>query len=132
MHVSRLFELPTLSVTVETLVTRLQQYRWPMGVELDFQNAVAAWLDREHVRYRREFDLGAAGTIDFHFPDNRIGLELKVQGSPAAVMRQLQRYAQSPEIAALVLLTGRAALARCAPSLSGKPVHVVTTWAGGL
>jgi hypothetical protein len=121
------------AVTAEWLVERLPLRRWPIGVELDFQNAVAEWLNRQDVRYEREYHLREADIIDFYFPDGRIGLELKVKGSPAAVMRQLQRYARSPEVDALILMTGHASLAAgCADMLAGKPVHVVATWAGGL
>lgn len=123
------------AVTVDWLVANLQRYRWPIGVELDVQNAVAEWLRRRDVRYEREYHLREADIIDFYFPDHHIGLELKVKGSPASVMRQLQRYARSPEVDALILMTGHAALAAgCAASLSlaGKPVHVIATWAGGL
>lgn len=120
-------------VDIEWLVAQLPQHRWPIGVELDFQNAVATWLNRQDVRYQREYHLREADIIDFYFPDNRIGLELKVKGSPGAVMRQLQRYARSPEVAALILMTPHASLAASvASSLSGKPVHLVATWAGGL
>lgn len=132
---SSLFTPPTAPMTVAMLAKRIPQYRWPVGVELDFQNAIAAWLDRERINYRREYELGG-GPIDFYFPDNRIGLELKVKGSQAAVLRQLQRYAQSAEIDAIVLLSSHAAhtglLPSVATTLAGKPVHVILTWAGGL
>lgn len=129
-----LFPLPSIAITLDALIVGLTGYRWTCGVELGFQNAVAAWLDHHHVNYRREYDLGT-GPIDFYFPDYRIGLELKVKGSVPAVLRQLQRYAQSSEIDALILLTGRATLAagcRRAETLNSKPLHVIATWAGGL
>lgn len=140
-----LFPPVTRAITVGELSIRLPQYRWPFGVERDFQNAVAEWLTREGVTFEREYSTGH-GPIDFYLPDNRIGLELKVKGSPAAVLRQLQRYAQSDAIDALVLLTGKATLKCMATAdgssdrrrgtidyrLNGKPVTVVSTWAGGL
>lgn len=53
-----------------------------------------------------------------------IGIEVKVAGAPAAVLRQLIRYAQHTRIEGLLLVTTRAA--HSVPEvLEGKPVQVV-------
>src|SRR5574341_431700 len=105
-----MFTTPRAATTVLHLASLLTQRRWPIGLELDFQNAVAAVLDQANVNYVREYQTGD-GPIDFYFPEDHIGLELKVKGSPAAVVRQLQRYAKCDDIAVIVLLTGHASLA---------------------
>lgn len=54
---------------------------------------------------------------------DRVGIELKVDGSWAAVLRQLDRYAASPDLDALVLVTTRRSIAReMPPLLRGKPL----------
>lgn len=111
-----------------TFIASLQAYRMPVGSEADFQVAVAEVLTRGNYTYSREHDLGDAGRIDFFLPAVGLGLELKVQGSPSDVARQLLRYAQSPEIAALVLITGRARLGALPPTLNGKPLFVAGLW----
>jgi hypothetical protein len=68
------------------------------------------WLDGDK-RNRIDFVVG------------RIGVELKVDGSPAAVLRQLDRYAAAAELDAVTLVTTRRAHLRGLPSeLRGKPV----------
>jgi hypothetical protein len=68
----------------------------------------------------------AAERIDFMV--GRVGIELKVDGGNAEVLRQLDRYAASPDVDALVLITSRRRLVAGLPAeLRGKPlvgIHV--------
>lgn len=53
----------------------------------------------------------------------RVGIELKVDGGWAEVLRQLDRYAASPDVDALILITSRRRLASGLPAeLRGKPL----------
>jgi hypothetical protein len=110
----------------ETLLAALTRYRMPVQHESDLQLTIGLVL--EGVGYdgafEREYDLGAAGRIDFYFPSWRIGLEVKVGGSAASVLRQLHRYAESPAIAVLCLVTTRVRHRDVPRSLLGKPVLV--------
>jgi hypothetical protein len=109
----------------------LRSFRIPTTDERASQDAVERILRGAGIDHVREYDLGRAhGRIDFYLPAALIGLELKVDGSPAEVMRQLQRYAQSPEIGHLLLLTGRSRLTSVPRALHGKPIRVVSLWSG--
>lgn len=70
----------------------------------------------------------AVDRIDFMV--GKVGLELKIKGSWPEVARQLDRYAASADIGALVLVTSRRRLASNWPlELRGKPfftIHVGT------
>lgn len=113
------------------VVELLRSYRIPFGVEAATQDAIARLFDEHGVGYVREFDLGPThGRIDFYLPDERIGLEVKTQGSPSAVAEQLMRYATAPEVDRLVLVTGRVRLGQLPPILNGKPLDVVSLWRG--
>lgn len=120
-------------MTAEQIVARLRAFRIRTGQEMAFQDDVATILTREGLRegceFEREYDLGPGrGRIDFYVPGIKCGLELKVKGSVADVARQLQRYASSHEIDALVLVTGRTRLNAMPAILGGKPVHLVSMW----
>jgi hypothetical protein len=116
-------------VTAEQIVARLRAFRIRTGQEMAFQEDVATILTREGCAFEREYDLGPGrGRIDFYIREIRCGLELKVKGSLADVARQLQRYATSAEIDALVLVTGRTRLNAMPDTLGGKPVHLVSMW----
>jgi hypothetical protein len=100
--------------------------------ELELQTLIASVLTEEGIAFDRERRLGAAGVIDFYVPAARVGIEVKVDGSPAFVRRQLMRYAGSAEISELLLVTTRAPhLSLRGGSLQGKSLHVVQI-VGGL
>jgi hypothetical protein len=62
----------------------------------------------------------------------KVAIEVKVAGRPAAVLRQITRYAACPEVDALVLVTSRATHRTLGDGkpVNGKPVTVV--WIGGV
>ena len=67
------------------------------------------------------------GTIDFLI-DGKIGLEIKIKGSPSAVTRQLMRYFECAMLKELVLVTGRAKLWNLPREILGKRLTVVSLW----
>jgi hypothetical protein len=79
----------------------------PCAFEGDIHDAAALALDREGIAYRREARLMPGCRIDFLI-DGGIGLEIK-KGRPERlrVLRQLNRYAESGEVLALILLSER-------------------------
>lgn len=119
--------------TVARLVELLNRYRLPFGQELAMQEAVALVLTTAGVPFSREHDLGpGVGRIDFFLEADGIGLELKVKGSPGEVAAQLYRYAKSPAVHALILVSGRVRLGALPSAIAGKPLTVVGTWRSGL
>jgi hypothetical protein len=135
---------------IEEIAEQLRGFRFPTGRESDMQQAVAAALSYRAVEWtgEREFRLAGAspnttrGTIDFLIrpvgitPIGRqwIGIECKVDGSPSAVVQQLIRYAEAPELSGLILLTSRPSHVRelaGVETLQGKPFRIVATFAGG-
>lgn len=99
--------------------------------ELELQTLIASALTDEGITYVRERRLGPTGVIDFYLPDGCIGVEVKVDGAPSAVGRQLMRYALSSDVDELVLVTTRAThLSLRGRPLMGKAVHVVQVVSG--
>jgi hypothetical protein len=66
--------------------------------------------------------------------DARTGIEVKIDGSLASVIRQLDRYAACPEIDELILVTTRAKHHHIPRTLGarGIPVHLVSLIENGL
>jgi len=115
----------------ESIVELICGYRYVTGNEIDLQEGLSRVFDLNQVSYLREYDLGPnSGRIDFFLPNSRIGVELKVQGSPTAVLRQLYRYTWSPDIDSLILVTARARLVLPQSILNGKPVFSASLWSG--
>ena len=121
---------PAALVDVAGVLARIREYRFLSSAEAELQALIARALTQEGIAFEREVDLGAAGRIDFLLPSCGAGLEVKVQGSPTEVLRQLQRYAGVPAIAQLVLATTRARLRSMPPTLNGKPLHVLPLTGG--
>lgn len=116
-----------LAVVMELL--RAKSFRY--DTEKDLQAGIEEVLQTAGIPFARECSMGAAGVIDFLI-DGGLGLEVKIDGAPVQVLRQLLRYAERPEISELLLVTGKVRLAPRERTLLGKPFHVVPLWRGCL
>lgn len=110
----------------QAIVLALRGWRFHFQNELELQDGIGQVLDRVGMPYQREVALSKADRIDFLVGD--CGIEVKVDGSTAAVLRQLHRYSQQERIASLVLVTNRARHHDLPSALSGKPVELVELW----
>jgi hypothetical protein len=70
--------------------------------------------------------------IDPPDPYQGVGIEIKIKGSHADTLRQLQRYALCPEISELVLITTKASHLGMPRELHGKPLTLIPLLEGGL
>ena len=102
--------------------------RYRYGHETRLQDAIEIVLAEAGIEAVREPHLTAADRIDFLA--GRVGVEVKIAGQSAAVMRQLRRYAASPDVDALVLVTTCARHRGLPRQVGGKPLRVV--WLSGV
>jgi len=113
----------------KALVELFKSYRYQIGSEIDLQRGLEQVLSQHGIAFCREYSLQPDyGRIDFYLPDYKCGVELKVKGAPSEVLRQLYRYAQSPDISALILITTRARLAIAPQNLNQKPLLTASLW----
>jgi hypothetical protein len=114
---------------VATVSRVLETHRFRYSSERDLQTGIEQVLRAAGLSPQREAALGDAGTIDFLV--DGLGIEIKVKGSRVEVTRQVHRYLQHASIAALMLVTTRAELARLPATISGKRVftHHLTSGA---
>lgn len=103
----------------------LGSYRYSFARERELQDGIAQVLALRGIRFDREVRLTDEDVIDFLV--DGVGVEVKVKGSPAAILRQLARYTESSRVAALLLFTRKAQHAHRFPAeLGRKPLRVVT------
>ena len=88
--------------------------------EAELQHLVARELTRSGIEHEEQVKLGPGERIDFMC--GAVGLELKTMGGLAPLIRQLDRYAESDRVAALVVLSTRRQLTFLPSELRGKPV----------
>lgn len=118
--------------TIARVAAAVCGYRFHFDNESGLQDAVAKLLGDLGIPFEREFDLSPHGRIDFYLPETRVGLEVKVKGSPSDVLSQIHGYVQHEQIDGLLLVTARMRLGRVPRLINGKPVDVAGLWAGML
>lgn len=112
-----------------SIADALRRYHFRYANEHDLQEAVAEALRQNGFTVEREARLDVRSRVDVLV--GRIVVEVKVAGSAGAVRRQLERYAASPDVDGLVLVTNRARHVYPA-SVGGKPLEVVSLLLAGL
>lgn len=111
------------------VVDVLSARRFSYGSEDQLQAGLAAALEDAGFEPEREVYLAGAGRIDLLV--GRVGIEVKVAGSPGRVLEQLRRYAASGQIDGLVLVTSQFKH-RMPEVVGGKPLECVSIAGAGL
>jgi hypothetical protein len=118
-------------ITAERLREVLGSYRYNHANERDLQDGIAQVLATRGIRFDREVVLGPKDRPDFMV--DGIAVEVKVDGSPAVILRQLARYASQKGVRAILLVTRKEQHAHRFPeTVGGKPLDVLTLGANAL
>lgn len=122
-----------VDMQLQQIVDALARARFRYVHEHELHDGIAALLESIGIPVGdadREVTLSRQDRIDFLLPSG-IGIEVKVDGGPRDVWRQLGRYATHDRIQALLLITTRARHAVGAPTtLHGTPVRVAVLRGG--
>lgn len=109
------------------VVSTLSSYRFLAHDERRLYEGLSHALTEVGFAFERERVLvypdRRVGRLDYYLPATRLAIEVKVRGQHAAVIRQITRYANHHEVAAVLLVTTMARLAHAPESLAGKPVQ---------
>lgn len=106
----------------------LARHRFLVDDEKRLQEDIGKALFDAVIGFEREVRLAPGDIIDF--VSDRVGIEVKVKGGKRAILRQLERYAESDLIDYLILVT---AVALGLPEMiKGKPVRIVSIGRGWL
>lgn len=109
--------------TVNTIADCVDHHAFHHPTEDDLQAGIADALRQAGLTTDREVRLSDHDRIDLLV--DRVGIEVKTNGSATAAYRQCQRYAHSARLSALVLITTRAAHTNLPPTVGGKPLTVL-------
>lgn len=108
----------------DALTRLLGNARYNFTTELELQDGIQKVLKSLDYPVEREVSLSPADRIDFMV--GGIGIEVKVDGSRADVIRQLHRYAQLECINALILVTNRTKHNDMPATINDKPLKVIS------
>jgi len=117
-------------VTATEIAETLRGYRFRYANEDDLQEAVREALERSGIAAVREARLDGRSRVDLLA--GRVAIETKIAGSRADLIRQLSRYARSPLVDEIVVVTNRARHLQIPDLIEGKHVEVVALLLGGL
>lgn len=109
--------------TDQTIVRTLSACRFRFTSEAELQNGIGRALTDARLLFAREVTLSEGDRIDFLV--GRCGVEVKILGSAAEILRQLHRYAQSERVDSLVLVTSLMRHRTMPAEMNAKPVTVL-------
>jgi len=113
----------------EAIVDLIENARVDLSTETLAQRGLARLFMDAGLDAKAEVRLSDRERIDFMI--GRIGLEVKIGHPRRAILRQLERYAKSDEVDALILVTS-VAFPTTNPPIDGKPLHVASLSRGWL
>lgn len=106
-------------------------FRFNFVTEEELHRGLAELFVLTGLQAEAEVVLAPGDRIDFLIES--IGVEAKISGSATEILRQLQRYAASPRVSELVLVTRKLQHARqFPPTVAGKPLHLAVLEASAL
>ncbi len=114
-----------LIAEIERVAAALRSCTFSAHDERTLHEGVKTVLAAAGVAYEHERTISPTSRLDFWLPVSGAAIEVKVQGDPGNVLRQLTRYCGHDVVTGLLLVTTSAKLARVPATLCGKPVRAV-------
>lgn len=108
---------------LDRLILALEGYGYRFASELQLHSGIAQALTLEGFAFEQERRPSPACRYDFYLPEGSIVIEVKVHGSYAAALRQVERYLQLPDCHGAIIASTKAWASTATPQvLHGKPV----------
>lgn len=112
---------------MDEILKALRSYQLRFGNEKQLQDDVEVALRESGIPFSREHCLGK-DKVDFFV--SGVAVECKVDGGKTAVLEQLLRYADKPEVTAVILVTSRHTQRYGMKELRSKPFRCY--WVAGV
>lgn len=120
-----------IAATGGLVVAAITTYRLNFGTEEQLHRGLAHLFELSGFAFTPEVVLAPGDRVDFML--DSVAVEAKIEGSASSILRQLQRYAASPRVSELVLVTSKLQHARqFPPTVGGKPLHLAVLGASSL
>lgn len=107
----------------QDLCAKIYGSKFNFSSEIELQAGIEQLLISLSVSYQKEVILNPEDRIDFMV--EKVGIEVKTDGTTADVTRQLWRYAKQPTISELILVTTRSKHRVIESPINGKPLYIV-------
>lgn len=94
------------NITAAVVAELLSHYRFGFHHEKDLQQGLSLALTAEKIKHEREVYLGVAGRLDFLCVGGlAIEVKLAANKKPAALLRQLEKYAAHERVTEILVVT---------------------------
>lgn len=103
----------------------LSGYRFRTASEAQLHAGIAAALTAAGIGFEHEKVLASGGRLDFFLPDSALAIEVKIGGSLAEALLQVNRYLKAPEVAGVLVAATRTWARGELPCVQGKPVQLL-------
>lgn len=92
--------------TIDELGILISSHNYRYSNEKDLQMALEALFKKHNVTFKREVHLSPKDIIDFvvEIESHKVGLEIKIDGTQNALLRQLNRYISYEELTAVFVV----------------------------
>ena len=111
-------------MSFDALAKDLATRPFRFSTEKQLGDLVAARLSALGLSFEREVVLDKGDVVDFLLGCGT-ALELKIDGRPTDIARQLARYAMHERVSSIALITSRMKHRAMPASLAGKPIRVL-------
>jgi hypothetical protein len=111
---------PTAHLTFNRLARDLGAMRYRYGSEIQLHDVLATVLTEAGFKFEREYRLDAHNRADFWL--DGVVIEIKVDGSAGAALRQVDRYISLPQVQGVILAA--------TPVWAGIPLQQRPAWEG--
>jgi len=112
---------------IQRVLAALPQFGYRFNDEYQLQDGLAKVLESFRIPFEREVSLSPKDRLDF-LCGGTLAIEVKVDGSYAAALRQVDRYLAHETVHAAVIVTSRfwaAQSGSIVETLHGKPVAML-------
>jgi len=115
---------PYTSAVARYIALCIRQHRYAFSDERGLHQGIAHVLSAAAFDFKQEYRLSKEDRVDFFLPNSGIVVEVKVKGSGASLLEQLERYAQHDAVRGIIVVTTRLFLG-VPLMISDKPVERV-------
>lgn len=112
------------SISVQEVAELFSGVRFRFGSEMELQDGIEQVLKRSGVGYLREKSLSAKDRPDF-LVEGGIAIEIKIQGTLAQALRQIDRYAKHDGVHSILVIGSPIWIGRIPAMVGGKPVQSI-------
>lgn len=88
------------------------------------QNDIATAFEKHNIPFKKEVKLDEKSTVDFMIEDLAIEIKISSKVSAMSIYRQIEKYAKSEKVAAVLLMTSKTV--RMPESVFGKEIYILS------